>query len=89
MIQQNLSSKRIWCNDCRHEVFDDHRNRRPSPAIWIPSQSPDTEPPRGLYNIGNTCFMNAALQNVLAVTPLTSYFMGDVFKLDGMCATYL
>ncbi|XP_041980873.1 ubiquitin carboxyl-terminal hydrolase 20 isoform X2 [Aricia agestis] len=38
----------------------------------------DDEPPRGLVglqNIGNTCYMNAALQALSNTQPLTSYFL--------------
>ncbi|ODM87402.1 Ubiquitin carboxyl-terminal hydrolase 20 [Orchesella cincta] len=83
VLQENAASKRIWCNDCNHEVFPDHRNRRTAPGIWTPGYRIEEEIPRGLYNIGNTCFMNAALQCMLAVTPLTSYMLGQCSNLQG------
>ncbi|CAG7819782.1 unnamed protein product, partial [Allacma fusca] len=83
MIQENIASQRIWCNDCQHEVLPYWQNRRPAPAVWVPPDGSDEEPPRGLYNIGNTCFMNAALQCMTAVTPLNSYFMGFCCGLAG------
>jgi len=51
--------------------------RRRCPAIWTPPDELEEDGPRGLYNIGNTCFMNAALQCMAAVTPLNSYFLGN------------
>lgn len=83
MLQENAASKRIWCNECNHEVFTDHQNRRPAPGIWTPGYRMEEETPRGLYNIGNTCFMNAALQCMLAVTPLSSYMLGHCCNLQG------
>lgn len=82
MLQENTTSRRIWCNSCNHEVHKDWRNRRYVPAIWVHPESPN-EPPRGLYNIGNTCFMNAALQNIASVSPLTSYLLGECSNVSG------
>jgi ubiquitin carboxyl-terminal hydrolase 4/11/15 len=36
----------------------------------------------GLYNLGNTCFMNSALQCLSNTWPLTAYFLGCHFKSE-------
>lgn len=34
----------------------------------------------GLYNMGNTCFLNTAVQCLSAVQPLTDFFIGNLHK---------
>ncbi|OQV21968.1 putative Ubiquitin carboxyl-terminal hydrolase 33 [Hypsibius exemplaris] len=42
--------------------------------------------PTGLFNIGNTCFANAAIQALLACTPFTGYFVDQFDKLHATAA---
>ena len=52
----------------------------PAAAITCSDTNSDVDPeapaaPCGLANLGNTCYMNAALQCLGSVVPLRSYFM--------------
>eukprot|EP00415_Alexandrium_ostenfeldii_P000250 UN0250 len=39
-------------------------------------------PPRGLVNLGNTCFLNAAVQALGHCTPLAAYLLQGLFVMD-------
>ena len=45
-------------------------------------QSTKTIGTTGLNNLGNTCFMNSALQCLSNAIPLTSYFLGDTWSQE-------
>jgi ubiquitin C-terminal hydrolase len=47
-----------------------------------PVVSPGPVPPAGIANLGCTCYMNAAIQALLRVTPLTDYVLSDAFMQD-------
>jgi ubiquitin C-terminal hydrolase len=49
----------------------------------FPRQPPSIpRPPVGLFNLGCTCYMNAAVQALFRVTPLTEYVLSPQFERD-------
>ncbi|KAK6622241.1 hypothetical protein RUM44_002048 [Polyplax serrata] len=81
-IHQNLSTLRLWCYLCSTEVF---LNSQQSSTVRTWSEDLNNtdvkvaflknRKPKGLQNIGNTCYMNAALQALCNTTPLSQYFL--------------
>uniref|UniRef100_A0A3P9B391 Ubiquitin carboxyl-terminal hydrolase n=1 Tax=Maylandia zebra TaxID=106582 RepID=A0A3P9B391_9CICH len=83
----NLTTFRIWCYVCEREVFLEHR-----PAL-VPVAAAAHLWLTGMKNIGNSCYMNAALQALSNCPPLTQFFLdcGGLVRTDkkpALCKSY-
>ena len=68
-----------YCSrDCQLSHFKQHKFQC-KPATVVKVQSCGL---RGLANLGNTCYMNTAVQCLARVTSLTQYFLTRAFETD-------
>jgi len=89
-LHLNLCTLRIWCYNCVSEVFLLNNDPAVSQSLFsiiskddsLPRDTPEKETGIvGLQNLGNTCYMNSALQALSNITPMTQYFL--------RCGTFL
>ena len=89
-VNINLSNKMIWCYKCDEEIDGGELAVELRAILSRVTELPEEEDPKafvmegggfcGFSNLGNTCYLNSALQCLVHSLPLTSYFLTDALS---------